>query len=365
MVEKGKITRGQLALLIYAILVYDGILMIPKITGQAAERDLWLSPVWGNLAGLIFLLAMLRLGRMFPEETIMGYTQRILGRYAGKAAGIAIVFYLAYQTSTVLRIYSGFISSVFLENTPPLVAAGGIMFLVSYAVRGGVETQGRLGQLFLPITIVVFALLVVLTIPDWDVSNVLPIFGNGLIPSVKGAVVPISWFGAYIVLGFYLPLLSNRRKVTLYSLGAWLLLLITLVVSGLISIFLFGQHASMLNYPFIEVVRYIAIGEFFQHIDALLLAVWLPGTFIELAVYQYAAVLGTAEGTGLKDYRALALPIGFLILIMSFWSPYSEMDFDRYLATSHVFLDSTFFVLGLILYLPAWIRGKLGARKAK
>ncbi|GJM69532.1 hypothetical protein HMSSN036_17480 [Paenibacillus macerans] len=97
----------------------------------------------------------------------------------------------------------------------------------------------------------------------------------------------------------------------------------------------------------------------------MLLAVWLPGTFIELAVYQYAAVLGTAEGIGLKDYRALALPIGCLILIMSFWSPYSEVDFDRYLATSHVFLDSTFFVLGLILFLAAWIRGKLGARKAK
>ncbi|RED37409.1 spore germination protein [Paenibacillus sp. VMFN-D1] len=87
---------------------------------------------------------------------------------------------------------------------------------------------------------------------------------------------------------------------------AWFGEMITLAASGLISVFLFGEYTSTLNYPFIEVVRYIALGEFFQHIDALLLAVWLPGTFIELATYHYAAVAGLAEWTGLKDYRALA-----------------------------------------------------------
>ncbi|CAM4263112.1 MAG: endospore germination permease [Paenibacillus macerans] len=365
MAEKGKITAGQLAFLIYSLLAYDGLLLIPKVTGEAAGRDLWLSPVWAHLAGLFFLLAMFRLGRMFPEETIIEYSQRLLGKYLGKAAGLVVVFYLAYLTSVILRIYGDFISSVFLEITPPLVSAGGIMVLISYTVRAGVETLGRLAQLFLPITVLVFALLVVLTIPEWDVSNVFPILGNGLAPSLKGAVVPFSWFGAYIVLGLYLPLLSNRRKAALYGLAAWFLLMVTLVVSGLVAVFLFGQHAISLNYPFVEVVRYIAVGEFFQHIDALLLAVWLPGTFIQLAIYQYGATLGMAQWIGLKDYRALALPLGFLILVMSFWTPPSNIDFERYMAGSHIFLDFTFFVFGLLLFLTAWIRSKFGAQKAK
>ncbi|MED4955109.1 endospore germination permease [Paenibacillus macerans] len=363
MVEKGKISSGQFALILYSLMGYDGLLLIPKIAGEAAGRDLWLSPVWSHLAGIAFVLAMLQLGRMFPGETSIAYSKRVLGKLPGKAAGFIIVFYTAYLTSVILRIYSDFISSVFLENTPSLVTAGGIMFLVAYTVRGGVEVLGRLAQLFLPVTIVVFALLSILTIPEWNVSNALPIMGNGPVPSLKGAIVPFTWFSGYLLLGLYFPLLSNQRKAAFFVLTAWFGEMITLAASGLVSVFLFGEYAGTLNYPFIEVVRYIGLGEFFQHIDALLLAVWLPGTFIELAAYFYAAVTGMAEWIGLKDYRALAFPLGFLALVVSFWGLSGAADFAHYLATSHVWFDFSLVVFGFILFLTAWIRSKLGALK--
>lgn len=229
--------------------------------------------------------------------------------------------------------------------------------------QGGVEVLGRLAQLFLPVTIVVFALLSILTIPEWNVSNALPIMGNGPVPSLKGAIVPFTWFSGYLLLGLYFPLLSNQRKAAFFVLTAWFGEMITLAASGLVSVFLFGEYAGTLNYPFIEVVRYIGLGEFFQHIDALLLAVWLPGTFIELAAYFYAAVTGMAEWIGLKDYRALAFPLGFLALVVSFWGLSGAADFANYLATSHVWFDFSLVVFGFILFLTAWIRSKLGALK--
>ncbi|GIO34386.1 MULTISPECIES: GerAB/ArcD/ProY family transporter [Paenibacillus] len=363
MVEKGKISSGQLALLLYSLMAYDGLLLIPKIAGEAAGRDLWLSPIWSHLAGIFFVLAMLRLNRMFPEETIIGYSKRIFGKILGKAAGLVIIFYAAYLTSVILRIYSDFISSVFLENTPPLVISGGIMFLVAYAVRGGVEVLGRLAQLFLPVTIVVFVILSVLTIPEWAVSNAFPIMGKGPVPSLKGAIVPFTWFSGYLLLGLFFPLLSSKRRAALFVMAAWFGEMLTLAASGLVSVFLFGEYAGTLNYPFIEVVRYIGLGEFFQHIDALLLAVWLPGTFIELSTYHYAAVTAIAEWSGLKDYRALALPLGFLSLIVSFWGLSSDVEFERYLSTSHIWFDFSLLVFGLLLFLVAWIRSKLQAAK--
>ena len=362
MVEKGKISAAQLAFLLYSLIAYDGLLYIPQIAGREAGRDLWLSPIWAHLAGLLFVLAMLALGRMFPRETTVQYSQRVLGRFLGKVAGFAVVFYGMYLTSVILRISVDFISAVFLERTPMIVAAIGLMFLVSYAVRGGVEVLGRLAQFFLPITIFVFGLLVVLTIPEWVVTNIFPIMGKGALPSIRGAVVPFSWFAGFTVLGMYFPLVKNQQKVTVYSLLTWLLLMVTITVSGLVSVFLFGEHASTLNYPFIEVVRYIGIGEFFQHIDALLLAVWVPGTFIQLATYQYGAVLGAAQWLGLEDYRVIAFPVGFLSLVISVWGPSSDVEFDRYLASSHILFDTSFIVLGLLLFLVAWIRSKIRNR---
>ncbi|WP_400162748.1 GerAB/ArcD/ProY family transporter [Brevibacillus sp. TJ4] len=359
MIEKGKISAAQFGFLLYSLLAYDGLLFIPKITGKEAGRDLWISPIWAHLAGLFFVLAMLRLGRMYPRETIIQYSQRVLGRFLGKAAGFLVVFYGVYLTSTILRIYGDFISAVFLERTPYLVSTGGMMFLVSYAVRGGAEVLGRLAQLFLPVTIFIFMLLVVLSIPEWDTTNIFPIMGKGATPSILGAVVPFSWFAGYIMVGLYYPLLSNQQAAKVYTLLTWFLLMATLVVSGLVSVLLFGDHARTLNYPFIEVVRYIGVGEFFQHIDALLLAVWLPGTFLQLATYQYGAVLGAAQWLGLEDYRVLAFPIGFLILVIDVWGPASDVDFDHYLSTSHIIFDGFFIALGLVLFLVAWIRGKI------
>ncbi|MBT2291220.1 endospore germination permease [Paenibacillus albidus] len=363
MMEKGKISAAQLGLLFYSVAAYDGILYIPKITGKEAGHDLWISPILAHLPGLLFVLMLLRLSRMFPEETIFQYSRRLLGPWLGKLAGVAVTFYGINLTSVILREYGDFISAVFLRKTPTLIAVGGMVLLVSYAVRGGVEVLARLAQLFVPLTFLVFGLMVILSIPEWDVNNIFPIMGKGILPSVKGAIIPFSWFSGYLMLGIYFPFVSNQRKTTAYTLLTWLGLMVTMSVSGLVSVFLFGRHISKLNYPFIEVARYIGIGEFLQHVDALLLIVWLPGTFIQLTTYMYTAVFGTSQLLGLQQYRQLVFPIGLLTLVMSMWPTSSVDEFEIYLGTSHVIFDFSFMVLGLLLVITAWIRKRVSRPK--
>ncbi|MFB5676180.1 GerAB/ArcD/ProY family transporter [Paenibacillus terreus] len=360
MVEKGKISAAQLGLLFYSVAAYDGILYIPKITGKEAGHDLWISPIWAHLPGLLFVLMVLRLARIFPKESIIQYSERLLGPWFGKAVGLAVVFYGINLTSVILREYGDFISAVFMQKTPTLVATGSMVLLISYAVRGGVEVLGRLAQLFLPLTFLVFGLLILLSIPEWDANNILPIMGKGIAPSVEGAIIPFSWFAGYLMIGQYFPFVSNQRKTIVYVLLTWFGIMLTLSVSGLVSVFLFGKHISTLNYPFIEVVRYIGIGKFIQHLDALLLIVWLPGTFIQLTTYLYTAALGASQLFRLNQYRQLVFPIGMLALVMCMWRTSSVDAFEKYLGTSHVIFDFFYMLLGLLLFLTAWIRKRLG-----
>lgn len=354
--EKEKIAPSQYGLLLYSLLAYDGLLLIPKITGKEAGRDLWLSPIWAHLAGLLFVLVMMRMSRMFPNETIIQYCRRLFGPIAGSAAGLAILFYAIYLPSVILRIYGDFISAVYLERTPDLVIMGGMMLLVSYAVRGGAEVLGRLAQLFLPTTLLIFAALLILTIPEWNPFNMLPVMGRGAAPSIRGALVPFTWFAGYIMIGLYYPHVNNQRRARIYTFVIWFAVMATLSVSGLVSVLLFGEHARTLNYPFVEVVRYIGVGEFFQHIDALLLAIWLPGTFLQLATYLFGAVSGTAQWLGLHDYRAIAFPMGLLVLVLSVWGPDSEVDFERYLGSGHIIVDLFYIALGLMLFAAVLVR---------
>lgn len=78
MIEKGRISSLQMSLLIYANIVATGILIIPGITFKNAERDLWLSPLWGFLSGFLAVFIVCQLHKLYPTETPIQYCQHIL-----------------------------------------------------------------------------------------------------------------------------------------------------------------------------------------------------------------------------------------------------------------------------------------------
>ena len=47
------------------------------------------------------------------------------------------------------------------------------------------------------------------------------------------------------------------------------------------------------------------------------MAAWMLGGFVKVGVFYYAAVLGSAQLFGLKDYRPLVLPAGTIVVALS------------------------------------------------
>lgn len=359
MIEQGRISSQQMALLIYSTIVSSGILLIPNITGKVAGRDLWLSPIWASLIGLLFIVAVLRMNRMFPRDTFIQYSQRVLGKLLGKAFGLLYIFYFLYVNSLVMKVYGEFVSSIFLKETPPAVIYGGMALLISFAVRGGLEVLGRLAQLLLPISIFVFIFLMFMTLPEWELHNALPVMGIGMLPSLKGAATPTIWFINFLLISFIHPFVSDKRHVTAYSLAAWFSIMLILAAACLNALFIFGERVGTFAYPFAEVVRYVSIGYFFQHIDAFFLSIWIMATFVQISTFQYAVVSGTAQWLNLIEYRPLALPLGLLLVLMCYWSLPNMQAFNRYIATSHVWFSATMMLLAIGLFITAWISRKI------
>lgn len=55
MIEKGKISSLQMAMLLYFIVLATAILTLPSVAGKDAKQDLWLSPIWASLIGFLTL----------------------------------------------------------------------------------------------------------------------------------------------------------------------------------------------------------------------------------------------------------------------------------------------------------------------
>ncbi|MFC4770291.1 GerAB/ArcD/ProY family transporter [Effusibacillus consociatus] len=357
MLEKGRISAFQMGIMMHPTIVATALLLLPAITAKHAERDMWLSPIWASLIGFLTVYLAYRLNNLYPKETIVQYSERIVGRIPGKGIGLVYLFFYLHANGIVVREYAEFITGKFLVRTPMIVIIASMLLVCAFAVRGGVEVLGRAAQMFVPITILLLTFIIVLLIPEVKGKNMFPVMAKGIMPSVKGAVTPQSWFSEFILISFLLPFLTDREKGMKWGMISVLAVMLTMLVTNMATLFVFGGITATLTYPVMEVAGYISIAAFLEHLDSIVMAIWIAGTFVKISVFYYALVLGTAQWLNLSDYRPIVLPIGFLLAVFSIWSGPNLQELAHFLATSSSFyLTSVQTGIPLLLVLIALIR---------
>lgn len=60
------------------------LLIVPSITAAKAERDMWLSPIWGSFFGFLAVFIAYQLHKHYPNETFIEYSQHIIGKIPEK-----------------------------------------------------------------------------------------------------------------------------------------------------------------------------------------------------------------------------------------------------------------------------------------
>ncbi|MBP1962626.1 GerAB/ArcD/ProY family transporter [Paenibacillus aceris] len=319
MIEKGRISPFQLAILMHPTVVATAALSVPSITMKTAGIDMWMTPIIAALVGILTVVVMYRLYMKFPDFTFIQYTESILGIYAGKALSGFFILSFIFTNGIILREYGEFVIGSFLQETPMALVIFCMVAVCAYALYAGIEVLARVSQILVPAAVLIIFTMLVLMIPDLHPKEMFPILGDGLLPPLVGSLVPSSWFSQFFLLSFLYPLLNNKQYVLRWSFISVGIVMITLLAINLTILLIFGSLATQFYYAFLIAVRYISIADFLEHVESLLMAIWIIGMFVKVALLYYATVLGTAQWLGLSDYRPLIIPIGFLISLFSFW----------------------------------------------
>ena len=361
MIEKGKISPFEMALIMYATVVATAILYIPFITAQYAKRDLWLSPIWASLSGFLIVFIMIRLYKLYPKKTLIEYSELIVGRAFGKIIGFIYLFFLLHDTAIAFREYGEFVESAFLHKTPMIIVTGSIALTCAFAVHGGLEVIGRCSLIFLPIVVILYITIYLLLIPDLSIKNILPIMEHGLLPSVKGSLAPHAWLSQFSLMTFLLPFLSNEKAGMKWGMLSVVACVMTMVFINLGNLFLFGGIITTIQFPVFEAARYISVGSFFEHVESIVIAVWVLGGFVQLSAFFYMLVLGTSQWLKLPSYKPIILPLCFLIVLFSIWSASSLQEMIKSMGTTTPFYFFTVqLLIPFFLLCIALLRKKVG-----
>jgi len=348
MIEKGKISAFQMAVLMYPTIFSTAILLLPRITGKQAAQDLWLSPIWASAAGFLSVLLVYRLHRLYPGQTFIQQCETILGPVLGKLLGFAYLFYFVHITAIILREYGEFVVGTFLRLTPILIIIALMVFVCMAAVRGGIEVLGRTAELFGPLVTLLLVIIFLLLLPELHPEYVLPFMEHGVGPSLKGAVAPMIWFSEFWLVSFFFPYLADPERGLRWSVISVLIVMVSMVITNIIALMMFGHLMQHLTYPVMAAAGYITVGGFIEHLESIVMAVWVAGTFLKVSTFYYAFSLATAQWLKLNDYRPVVLPLGFLLILVAFWVTPNLIQMSYSMATT-----LPFYFLFYQLFVPA------------
>ncbi|MFS0559096.1 GerAB/ArcD/ProY family transporter, partial [Brevibacillus sp. 179-C9.3 HS] len=84
--------------------------------------------------------------------------------------------------------------------------------------------------LFLPVFITLFLLVIVPITTDLQLSNLFPIMGEGIRPSIEGAFVLQTWYSEMIIASIFLPFVADQNNANKNVLRSLLAIMATLVI---------------------------------------------------------------------------------------------------------------------------------------
>lgn len=204
--KESSISSVQFAVLMYMFSVGTAALIQPHLMVLLAGQDAWFTLVIAMIIQLALASLYMSLAYRFPNETIIEYSRKIVGPYLGTIVSCIYLLYYLMLGGYIIRVVSDFIGSVILIQTP--LDALSLTFLIPalYGVFLGLGVIGKAAQILLPVALGVFILTALLLIPKAQFSNLLPVFPNGIMPSIKGT---------YPVLGF--PLMESAIALMLFK----------------------------------------------------------------------------------------------------------------------------------------------------
>lgn len=307
----------------WLILVMDlGMALVMTITPslQAAKQDAWISIVAAGCIALLITFFATQLAQLYPGQTLIEYSQTILGTWLGKA--VILIYLIQWFTiiPIVLRQFSDLVQIMLLTGTPKEAVMLLMILLIVYATyAGGIEGIGRCSEFLGPIILVMVTLVLIMSINNINLKNILPVYADsGITGILGGSLAPASYIGHNVEFLMFGAFMRQPHKAAPYTYGAVITASFFVLITTAAIIFTLGVNVSpSMWYPFFEMTKKISLFGFIDNFDAIPVVIWISSVFIKLSVYLFITSYGTAQLLHVRKWRTMLWFITPVIFIFA------------------------------------------------
>ena len=301
--QNSHIYGRQIALFAAFVLPIYKMLELPSLLAQFAGGDLLLPAFLQFLSQFAVLLGVLYTVSR-SDKPLFARLEEQLGKGIYLFYSVYALFFLFVAILPLLDLEK-FVYAVFYDTSPTSFAFAFFFFLSAFLCMRGVKTLGRFGDLSLFLFVIPFAVLIIMSVFEADVTSLLPLFERKFGDTMYAIKYTAPHFADVALL---LPLLGNMsyqkgdaKKISIgYGVGALCSLLFLAIFYGL-----FSSVAPRVHYAFAKIAQYFPPLAVVGRIDLIFVYLLCAVLFVYVATpLQYAS-----------NFSARLLPIRHKTLI--------------------------------------------------
>lgn len=323
MANPGGITVVQTTAILISSIIGVGVLRLPLITVEAADTGAPLVTLLGISVVVVGLWVVAKLGMRFPDQSIIEYSEVILGKWLGRIYGLLIMVLFTILTGLTAREFGSVVVTAVLKETPIEVIVIVMLFMAAMFTRHDLNIFAYIHSFYTPAILVSALTIIVLSFKNANPLYLQPVLGNER--NINAMLYGVFTVAALCQSGFVITLIfpamkkpEKALKASMWGIGLSGLLYIIMVVA---IVAVFGpEEVKKLNWPTLELARATSLpGNILQRLDILFLALWVTAVFTTVFSNYLFTIRSLSQLLKLHDHKLFSmffLPIVFVIAMI-------------------------------------------------
>lgn len=362
---KKHMSAWQLAIVVFVTCIGAQIMLTPRGLIAQVKNGAWISVLLGGMFFYTATYFMLRLGKQYPDETIVEYAPRIFGRIGGGFVIFWFNFLFYMQVITIFYGVGRVITFYMFDRTPPEVVILALLVVCTYCALQDWGTILRIQQFLFVIAYSILILVWLTSILNFQPENMLPLWPLDIKGVALGGFSTWGMYSGYECVLLLLPLVYRKislaklaKTVGLAFLGLSIVFMLIIVLTiGVLTV----EDAKNVPFPSLIVIRSVELpGTFLERLENYLLVTWIPVVFDTLAAMMFFMAEVCMRQWRHADHRpALLILVPIIYVgIMLIDNPQVGEVLGKF--TMWLGLTFSFGVVPMALVLTWWQKGKVG-----
>jgi spore germination protein len=287
-----QVTAIQAAIILFSTIIGVGVLALSLFAVRSADSGGPLVTLLGIFIASLGLCFITLLGMRFPTKSIIEYSEDLIGKWLARAGSVIIIIHFAVITALAAREFGEVVLTSILPKTPLEVTVIVMLLLAAISSRADITIFAYIHHFYFPVILFPGLLIVVLSLKNATLINLLPIMGNQPSGIFTGILTMAALFQGFFIMTIVIPAMRRPEKALIASAAGMTIAggLYLLIVVATVAVF-GAEEIKKLVWPTLELAKTTSLpANVLERLDGAFLAVWVMAVFTTIYSTYYLTI---------------------------------------------------------------------------